>query len=254
LSADIADQRGDLDEALRIRREVQLPVYERLGDMRETAVTWGKIADIAYDRGDLDEALRICRDVTLPVFKRLGDTRSTALTWGRIADIADQRGDIDEALRIRRDVELPAYERLGDIRSVAVTWGQIADIAFKRGELDEAAALRRKQLDAHRQLKDIGGIAAADWGLACIDLERKDYQSAYDRLAEAFRILVQLQRPDGLAVVGSSLGQLLLAGGNTEQAHEVLKFSQAAADKLGMTEMVQQINALLELSKPEDGS
>ena len=73
--ADIADRRGDYDEALRIRREVQLPVYERLGDTRETAVTWGNIADIAYQRGDYDEALRIRREVELPVYERLGDTR-----------------------------------------------------------------------------------------------------------------------------------------------------------------------------------
>ncbi|WP_372673150.1 CHAT domain-containing protein, partial [Amycolatopsis kentuckyensis] len=80
--ADILYQRGDYDEALRIRREVELPVYERLGDTRSTAVTWGQIADILYQRGDYDEALRIRREVTLPVYTRLGDTRSTALTWG----------------------------------------------------------------------------------------------------------------------------------------------------------------------------
>jgi hypothetical protein len=57
--ADILFSRGDLDEALRIRKEEQLPVYERLGDVRERAVTMGKIADILESRGDLDEALRI---------------------------------------------------------------------------------------------------------------------------------------------------------------------------------------------------
>ena len=51
--AEIAYQRGDYDEALRIRREVQLPVYERLGDTRDAALTWGNIADIAYQRGRL---------------------------------------------------------------------------------------------------------------------------------------------------------------------------------------------------------
>ena len=127
--ADIAYQRGDYDEALRIRRDVQLPAYERLGDTRSTAVTWGNIADIAYRRGDYDEALRIRREVQLPVYERLGDTRAAAVAWGKIADIAYQRGDYDEALRIRREVQLPVYERLGDTRSAAITWGKIADIA-----------------------------------------------------------------------------------------------------------------------------
>ena len=90
-----------LDEALRIRREEELPVYERLGDVRSRAVTMGNIADILQSRGDLDEALRIRREVQLPVFERLGDTRETAVTWGRIADIASRRDTCER----RRDVE-----------------------------------------------------------------------------------------------------------------------------------------------------
>ena len=82
----------------------ELPAYERLGDTRSAAITWGKIADIAYRRGDYDEALRIRHEMELPVYERLGDTRSTAVTWGQIADIAYQRGDYDEALRIRHEV------------------------------------------------------------------------------------------------------------------------------------------------------
>ena len=48
-----------LCEALRIRREEQIPVFERFGDVRSLAITRGKIADIVQARGDLDEALRI---------------------------------------------------------------------------------------------------------------------------------------------------------------------------------------------------
>ena len=53
--------RGEVDEALRIRREIQLPAFERLGDTRETALTWGKIAHIAYQRGGYDEAAELQR-------------------------------------------------------------------------------------------------------------------------------------------------------------------------------------------------
>jgi hypothetical protein len=60
--ADRLVQGGELDEALRIRREEQLPVYERLGDVRSRAVTMGKVADILAARGELDEALRIRRE------------------------------------------------------------------------------------------------------------------------------------------------------------------------------------------------
>ena len=35
--ADILEQRGETEEALRIRREEELPVYERLGDVHSRA-------------------------------------------------------------------------------------------------------------------------------------------------------------------------------------------------------------------------
>ncbi|MFO7561329.1 MAG: hypothetical protein R6X02_01695, partial [Enhygromyxa sp.] len=143
--ADILFARGDLDEALRIRNEEELPVYERLGDVRSRAVTLGKVADILFARGDLDEALRIRNEEQLPAFERLGDVRSRAVTLGKVTDILFARGDLDEALRILRKELLPAFERLGDVRSRAVTLGRVADILFARGDLDEALRIRNEE-------------------------------------------------------------------------------------------------------------
>ncbi|MFN8517778.1 MAG: hypothetical protein U0841_35425, partial [Chloroflexia bacterium] len=103
LLAAVSEARGELDEALRIRREDELPVYERLGDARSRATTMGNIADILQARGELDEALRIRRKEQLPVHERLGDVRERAVTMGKIADILQARGELDEALRIRRE-------------------------------------------------------------------------------------------------------------------------------------------------------
>ncbi|MGI5242182.1 tetratricopeptide repeat protein [Dactylosporangium sp. CA-139066] len=241
---DIAYDRGELDEAFRIRREVQLPVYERLGDIRAAAIAWGNIADIAYQRGELDEALRIRREVQLPVYERLGDIRAAAIAWGNIADIAHRRGELDEALRIRREVQLPVYERLGDTRSTAITWGKIADIAHQRGDHDTAATLRQRSLELYQHLGDLDGIANASCGLARIDLDRDDHPSAIPRLADALQIVTQLQQPDGIAVVGYTLGQLLLAAGHAEAA-EVLTASADAAAEAGLTDIVHAINDLL---------
>ena len=187
--AEIAFQRGDYDEALRIHREVQLPVYDRLGETRSAAITWGQIADIAYRRGDYDEALRIHREVRLPVYERLGETRSAAITWGQIADIAYRRGDYDEALRIHREVRLPVYERLGETRSAAITWGQIAGIAYRRGDYDEALRIRREvQLPVYERLGETRS-AAITWGqIAGIAYRRGDYD-------EALRIHREVQLP-----------------------------------------------------------
>jgi tetratricopeptide (TPR) repeat protein len=187
--ADILVSRGDLDEALRIRREEQLPVYERLGEVRERAVTMGKIADILLSRGDLDEALRIHTEEELPVYERLGDVRSRAVTMGKIADILLSRGDLDKALRILRTELIPVFERLGDVRSRAVTMGKIADILVSRGDLDEALRIRREeQLPVFERLGDVRERAVTMGRIADILVSRGD-------LDEALRIRTEEQLP-----------------------------------------------------------
>ncbi|WP_307798210.1 tetratricopeptide repeat protein [Actinoplanes flavus] len=244
--ADILYRRGDYDEALRIHHERQLPVYQRLGDTRETAVTWGNIAGIRYQRGDYDEALRIHHERQLPVYQRLGDTRETAITWGNIADILYQRGDYDEALRIHHERQLPVYQRLGDTRETAITWGKIADILRQRGEHDEALRIRQEEvLPALERLNDLDGIANATWGIAEIQLGRQEFEAAVPNLVKAFQILEHLQRPDGLAVVGNTLGQILMAYGETDAARQVLETSRAAARKIAATALEQHLGRLL---------
>jgi tetratricopeptide (TPR) repeat protein len=143
--ADVLQARGELDAALKIRREEQLPVYEALGDKRSTAVTMGKIADVLQARGDLNAALKIRREEQLPVYEALGDKRAKAVTMGKIADVLEARGDLDAALKIRREEELPVYEALGDKRAKAVTMGYIADVLQARGDLDAALKIRREE-------------------------------------------------------------------------------------------------------------
>ncbi len=60
--ADILARRGQLDEALRIGEEEELPVYERLGDVRELLVARANLATTLHKRdkpGDRDEAKRL---------------------------------------------------------------------------------------------------------------------------------------------------------------------------------------------------
>jgi len=195
--ADILQARGELDEALRIRREEELPVYERLGDVRSRAVTMGKIADILQARGELDEALRIRREEELPVYERLGDVRSRAVTMGQIADILQARGELDEALRIRREETLPVYERLGDVHSRAVALYRIARLLIEAGGLDDARAL------------EIHAVAS-----------------------EAFTIARRLKLANGVAHTGALLAQILARAGRISEALPVLDEAEAAFAKL----------------------
>ncbi|MFM7520255.1 MAG: hypothetical protein ACKO9B_07270, partial [Planctomycetota bacterium] len=77
--------------------------FEKLGDVRERAVTLGKIADIYQARGDLDGALKIRQEEQLPVFEKLGDVRSLLVARANIALMMLERGrrdDLPEAVRL----------------------------------------------------------------------------------------------------------------------------------------------------------
>ena len=221
--ADILQARGNLDEALRIRKEDEIPVYEKLGDVRSRAVTMGQIADILQARGNLDEALRILNDDLLPAFDKLGDVRSRAVTMGRIADILQARGNLDEALKIRNEEEIPVYEKLGDVRSRAVTMGQIADILQARGNLDEALRILNDDLlPAFDKLGDVRSRAVTMGKIA-------DILQARGNLDEALRILNDDLLPafDKLgdvrsrAVTMGKIADILQARGNLDKALKI---------------------------------
>jgi len=180
---------GELDQALRVRREEELPALEQLGNARLKAVSMGRIADLLNAKGEFDEALRIYCDEVLPVFESVDDARSRAVTMGKIADVLEAQGRTDEGLRIRREHELPAYEKLGDVRARAVTMGRIADLLHERGQLDEALHLRRdEELPAYEQLGDSRARAVTMGRIA-------DVLQARGQLEEALRLRREEELP-----------------------------------------------------------
>ena len=67
--ADIAQARGQLDEALRIRQQEQLPVYEKLGATRDLLVGRTKLALTHLERdqpGDRERAADLLRLARAP--------------------------------------------------------------------------------------------------------------------------------------------------------------------------------------------
>ncbi len=104
---------GKLEEALEIRQKEELPVYEKLGDVRSRAVTLGKIADIYVARGRLDEALEIRQKEQLPAFEKLGDVRERAVTLANIALNRLAKGEPPGAVHALLLDALAAFEGMG---------------------------------------------------------------------------------------------------------------------------------------------
>jgi tetratricopeptide (TPR) repeat protein len=235
LIADILEARGQLDEALKIRTEEELPVFERRGDVRARAVTMGKISDILQARGQLDEALKIRNEEGLPVYERLGDVRERAVTIGKIADILQARGQLDEALKIHTEEELPVYERLGEVRARAVTMGKIAEILQAWGQLDGALKIWQQQvLPAMERLGDVRTRAVTMGKIADILAARGQLDEALKiRNEEELPVYERLGDMRERALTMGKIAGILHARGQLDEALKIWIEEAAVYERLG---------------------
>ena len=132
--ADILQARGEIDEALRIRREEQLPVFDRLGDVREKSVTLHRIATTLLESGGL-EAGRIqeiyeALAEAFAIARRLGLSDGTAFVGIQLAQVMAMGGLRDEALTVLDDAEA-AFATLGHTEGLAHVGALRARIAGK---------------------------------------------------------------------------------------------------------------------------
>ena len=218
--ADLERVRGELDEALRIYEQEELPVFQDLGDDLSVAITQSRIADILQARGQLDEALKIREQEELPVFERLDEVRDAAITQGKIADILLARGQLDEALSILQQEAIPAFQQLGAVREIAVVQGKIADIFQIRGQLQQALEIIEQQaLPAFEQLGDSYSIAVAYGKIANILHIRGQLDEALNILQnKALPAFQKLGDVRSTAVTQGMIADVLQARGQLDAA------------------------------------
>ena len=115
--ADILEARGELDEALRICREEQLPVYERLGDVRSRAVTLHNLAGSLIKAGGLNDArvqeIHAAASEAFAIARQLNLPDAIANTGTLLAQVLGRAGRIKEALPILDEAEA-AFMTLGN--------------------------------------------------------------------------------------------------------------------------------------------
>ncbi|MDH3662462.1 MAG: tetratricopeptide repeat protein [Alphaproteobacteria bacterium] len=148
--ADIMVSRGELDEALRIRKEEQLPVLTRLGDVREIAITQGQIADILVRRGEPDEAIKL-QNERLETNRRLDDPDGIAAAQWDLAQIELSQERINDA--VPRVVEAyTLFEKLGRVDGIAVVGVLFGQILMAGGQQEKGRAVLEKSIWAFQKL------------------------------------------------------------------------------------------------------
>ena len=150
--ADILQARGELDEALRIRREDELPVYQRLGDIRSEAITKGQIADILQAVGDPEAAAQLQQE-RLQVNRGLGDADGVAAALWDLAQLDLARSDL-EAAAPKVAEAYPIVVSMGRLDGIAVIGTAFGQLLIAAGQRTEGLEVLRHSREAFEQLGD----------------------------------------------------------------------------------------------------
>jgi tetratricopeptide (TPR) repeat protein len=88
---------GELEQALHVRQEQELPIYEQLGDTRGQAVVLGEVADLLTALGRTEEASQVLEEQMLPRADRLGDARLQARASSKALQLRRRHSPAPEA-------------------------------------------------------------------------------------------------------------------------------------------------------------
>jgi len=247
--ARVLTSQGKVAEALKLHNE-QVQILEDLGERRERAIALGDIARILVDMGEFEQALKLC-DEQIQLFEALGERRERTIILGIVARIYTEQGNVEEAFKLH-DQELMVYEALGDRRSRSITLGQIAHVLANQGEVERALKLHEERLQTYEALQDQSGIASAnfDIGLILFNQAMRDeddtvFQRACEALEKSYRIVLTIDRLDGICAIGTMLGQVLAIRGKMDEARGVLIRSREGFRQLGQAQRAEQVDGLL---------
>jgi eukaryotic-like serine/threonine-protein kinase len=225
--ANVAERRGDLAEARKLREQAKSIAEERIDPDTAQIEHW-HLAPLLLKQGDLAGARAIWESL-LTACRRNEDVPGVAGALDGLARLLHVEGRLTEAHRIFDEAQELARES-GETRGQGQRCLCRARLLLDEGRWDEARELAREALEAFRVQKELDREGSAWLVLALLELRqgrREDAQQAIEQ-AEALSARTQhfgLQQ--AVAIVGA---RVRAASGRPEDAAEALgRLEQALA-------------------------
>ena len=185
--------------------------------------------------------------------ERLGDRPATARHAGNLGAIHWRRGDLGEAERMHRK-SLETDEKLGRLEGMANTYGNLGVIHLTRGELDEAERMHLKSLAIHEKLGRLEAMAVVYGNLGLIHRERGELDEAERMHRKSLAINEQLGRLEGMAAQYGNLGSVQEQRGDLAGARELWTKARDLYARIGMPQMVAQVQGWIDALPDEPAS
>ncbi|MGB2953088.1 MAG: AAA family ATPase [Gaiellaceae bacterium] len=143
VTGELADERGDMDEAERAYEEAA-SLYSEIGVALQAARTENFLAMIALKKGDLARAEKLLREA-IRTLKPLGDRGVLVESQRMLAQVLLEKGSLDEAERLA----LESRETVGatDVTSRATTRLALALVRAEQSRPEEAETLLREAVE-----------------------------------------------------------------------------------------------------------
>ncbi len=231
----------------------RFPPGEREEERVEAARLWMLVADAHEGLGESTPQEHALEQAQACLAQRT--SKSARFAWASIGLRRSRRlatrGEVTSAISTLEEAH-ETFLSVDEPRDAAIAIGDVARLKAQSGDVAGARERQDERLTVNRGLGDIDGIAAALFNLAQLDLMEEKHVAALPRLLESFALNTRLGRADGIAIVGSVLGQLLAAAGRAE-ARSVLDQSREAFLRLEQAEPAREIEMIL-ASLPGDGA
>ena len=226
----LLEQRGELDQALKLQRQAE-SISREAGDLAAKAAALGSQASVLYRQGALDEAMALWQEEER-LCAELGDRDGLQTTIGNQAILLAARGEMELALERHREEERICRE-VGNRESLQACLGNRSLLLRQLGRWDEAMASVDEAEKICRELGYKLGLAYALSSRARILSDRGEYMSALQALSEQEEIGHAIRDQWLVANALGGMGQVAASHGEFDTARELLKRQEAISRELG---------------------
>ena len=231
----VVQQLGDLSKAA-WHYEKARQNWEKVGDVRWIAYTLNNIAMIYYWQGEYE----LAEDVLLEALRtgeECEDPRLKAYVLVSLADVKGDLGRYTEALDLYNE-GLKIARHIMEGPQVAQALAGIGNSYRLMGDLDKAYVLFSQALteaEAHNQRQELGTYKT--W-MGVIRYQKREFNEAFADLADACRLLTEVDDKRALGIARVHLGQAFFLQKQYREALKQLELAAQIADEIGYDEFI----------------
>jgi predicted ATPase/DNA-binding CsgD family transcriptional regulator/tetratricopeptide (TPR) repeat protein len=213
---------GDYEAASKHLR-YGLEIQQRLGDLREAALSMDTLAITAKHQGKLGEAEKMQKDA-LAINQKLGASADVIVLMSDLAHTLIDRGKFAEAISLASE-SLSRASDLGYFTyavGIAVAQGAFTRVYLHQGEYSKVMEQARVQLAANKKAHHLQGMAVAHFLIGLAAIAEQTYPRAIRQFEKSHSILQEIQHLYTLPLAGLGLAYIKLQDVELAKRHLIL--------------------------------